>query len=162
MSPRMTQPTSSSSRFSAMPIAPPGNCTISLYITAERPSIFATPSATVRIVPVFFLTALVESLAICCSICSRTVLIGSRRVARRSYQEISDGLREGRELAGDGGFVDIVPHPDAHAGDQLVVAAADGRDVAAVLLAHGGGDLTKHGVADRAGVLDLGLAAGGL
>ncbi len=46
-SPRMTQPTSSSSRFSAMPIAPPGNCTISLYITSDRPSILATPSAMV-------------------------------------------------------------------------------------------------------------------
>jgi hypothetical protein len=59
-----------------MPMAPPGNCTISLYITAERPSILATPSATVRMLPVFFLTALLESLAICCSICSRAVLIG--------------------------------------------------------------------------------------
>ena len=59
-----------------MPMAPPGNCTISLYITSERPSILATPSAMVRMLPVFFLTALLESLAICCSICSRTVLIG--------------------------------------------------------------------------------------
>ncbi len=75
MSPSTTQPTSSSSRLSAMPMAPPGNWTISLYITSERPSILATPSARVRMVPVFFLTALLESLAICCSICSRTVLM---------------------------------------------------------------------------------------
>ena len=47
----------------------------SLYITSERPSSFATPSATVRMVPVFFLTALLESLAICCSICAMTELI---------------------------------------------------------------------------------------
>jgi hypothetical protein len=35
----------------------------------------------VRITPVFFLTALLESLAICCSICSRTELIGKTGVA---------------------------------------------------------------------------------
>jgi len=33
-SPSTTQPTSSSSRLSAMPMAPPGNCTISLYMTS--------------------------------------------------------------------------------------------------------------------------------
>ena len=71
-----------------MPMAPPGNWTISLYITSERPSILATPSATERMVPVFFLTALVESLAICCSICSRTVLMSAARVG---------GLEKSRE-----------------------------------------------------------------
>jgi len=33
-----------------------------LYITADRPSILATPSATVRMLPVFFLMALLERL----------------------------------------------------------------------------------------------------
>ena len=61
-----------------MPIVPPGNWTISLYMTSERPSILATPSATVRMAPVFFLTVFVESRAICCSICSRTVLMSER------------------------------------------------------------------------------------
>jgi len=58
-----------------MPMAPPGNCTISLYITSDRPSILATPSATVEMTPVFLRTALAESLAICDSIWARTVLI---------------------------------------------------------------------------------------
>src|SRR3954467_10855670 len=109
ISPSTTQPTSSSSRLSAMPMAPPGHCTISLYITSERPSIFATPSATARMWPVFFLTALVESLAICCSIWSRTELIGER-FWERTYQEILDGGGEGRELARNGRFVNIVAH----------------------------------------------------
>ena len=78
-SPSTTQPTSSSSRLSAMPMALPGNWTISLYITSERPSTLATPSATERMVPVFFLTALEESWAICCSICSMTVLMSAAR-----------------------------------------------------------------------------------
>src|SRR5947207_2374576 len=142
MSPSTTQPTSSSSRFSAMPMAPPGNCTISLYITSERPSIFATPSATARMWPVFFLTALVESLAICCSICSRTVLIGER-FWERAYQEILDGACEGRELAGDGGFVNIVAHAHAQAGEQRIVALRDSIDWPGILFGHRRGDLVE-------------------
>src|SRR3954471_23469305 len=103
-----------------MPIAPPGNATISLYITSERPSILATPSATFRMLPVFFLTALVESLAICCSICSRTVLIG-REGLGRAYQKILDSGGEGGELAGDGRFIDIIADADPEAGQQSIV-----------------------------------------
>src|SRR3954467_11945712 len=113
MSPRTTQPTSSSSRLSAMPMPPPGNETISLYMTSERPSILATPSATVRMLPVFFLTALLESLAICCSIWSRTVLIGKKGVGRGKKLETLDGGGERRELARDGGFIRVVAHADA-------------------------------------------------
>lgn len=102
-SPRSTQPTSSSSRLRAMPMTSPGNWTISLYITSERPSTLATPSARVRMCPTFFLTVLVWSLAICCSICSMTELIwegGAGYVGAESC-----GVRSTAGSGGGGGEV---------------------------------------------------------
>src|SRR5688572_6258907 len=153
MSPRITHPTSSSSRLSAMPMAPPGNWTISLYITSESPSIFATPSATVRMLPVFFLTALVESRAICCSICSRTVLIGRERWKKRYRKRLDSGGESG-ELTGDGGLVDIIADADAETGEQRIVASCDAGNPATVLRRHGSSDFRQHRIVHRTGMLD--------
>ncbi len=72
------------------------------------------------------LDRLAESLAICCSICSRTVLIGA--MGEGGFGLGSDAGRERRELRRDGGFVNVVADADPKPGDQGVVAAADRRD----------------------------------
>ena len=60
VSPSITQPTESSSRFKAIPNTLFGNSTISLNITLDKPSTRATPSASVIIVPTFVRVASIE------------------------------------------------------------------------------------------------------
>ena len=51
VSPNKTQPTESSSKFRAIPKTSLGNSTISLYITLDKPSTRATPSASMVTLP---------------------------------------------------------------------------------------------------------------
>jgi hypothetical protein len=68
--------------------------------------------------PVFFLTALLESWAICCSICSRTVLIGDWWISgRKSGGKDQTERASCGELAGDGGLVNVVADANAQTGD---------------------------------------------
>jgi len=74
----------------------------------------------------------------------------------------SDGAGELLELAGDGGFVDVVTDAHAHAGDQGVVASGGAGDAAAVAACHRGGDRLEHSRSEGTRVVDHGAAASDL
>jgi len=80
-SPRITQPTSLSSRLRAMPMAPPGNCDhLVIHHVGEAVDFGDAVGDGADVAGVLLDRFASESLAICCSIWSRTVLISGKGV----------------------------------------------------------------------------------
>src|SRR5476651_2604109 len=122
MSPRTTQPTSSDSRLSAMPIAPPGNWTISLYITSERPDLGDAVGDGADVAGV-----LLDRVA---------GKLGDLRfdLFENGAHGKLDAGGQGGQLAGDRGFIDVIPHPHAQSGEEGRIGVRGGGEGAAIFL----------------------------
>ena len=103
-------------------------------MTSERPSILATPSAMVRMVPVFFLDRLAGQLGDLLF----DLFDDGAHGAGGKVTGVETGL-DGKigELAGDGGFVHIGADADTETGEQAGVGPGRGGDDALVALGHG-------------------------
>src|SRR5436190_13502329 len=151
--PKMTTPTLSASRFSAMPLMPPSNSTISPAWTLSRPWIRAMPSPTLKTVPTSLTCASVPKLAIC------SLMTLEISAARMSIFSLSSALhREGEivQFGADGAVDHSAADLDDEAAQDRGIDAEIDRDIGPDALAKVLAKRLHLAVVDRMGCDALG------
>src|SRR3954452_21202892 len=144
-SPKITTPTLSVSRFSAMPRMPAeGNSTISPAITFCRPKTRAMPSPTDRTCPVSATLASVSNAAICFFRISE-ISAGRISISRGSLHGVLQALQAGFQT----GVIQAGPDPDDQAAEQVVFDPLTDIDVAVAGLDQAGAKLLALHIVER-------------
>src|SRR3954447_15495527 len=151
-SPKITTPTLSVSRFSAMPRRPaPGNSTISPDITFCRPNTRAMPSPTDRTWPVSATLASVSNAAICFFRISE-ISAGRISILGGSLHGVLQALQPGFQT----GVIKAGPDPDDQAAEQVGIDLLIDVDVAVPGLDQAGAQLLALHVVERMRRGDMG------
>jgi hypothetical protein len=85
------------------------------------------------------------------------LVVEKAKIRKRSGRSGQDG-----ELAGHGGFIDVVAHADAQAGNEIRVRARSCSDRPLVFPGERGFDRTQQAIVNRPAVLDQGAVPGKL
>src|SRR3954452_9490143 len=144
-SPKMTMPTLSVSRFSAMPLTPAvGNSTSSPAMTFWRPNTRAMPSPTERTCPVSATFCSVSKAAICFLRMSE-ISAGRISILGGTLHGVLQALQAGFQT----GVVQAGPDPDDQAAEQVVFDPLTDIDVAVAGLDQAGAKLLALHVVER-------------